>query len=78
MLSHDECDIIINENINNKTYKENSLNNKLIHDYSGGEVFDVNPNNDSIDILNQKTYEIIEQYYFYLKEFDYCRIVIKF
>ena len=35
LLSHDECDIIINENINNKTYKENSLNNKLIHDYSG-------------------------------------------
>ena len=71
LLSYDECDIIIDENINNKTYKENSLNNKLIHDYSGGEVFDVNPNNDSIDILNQKTYEIIEQYYFYLKEFDY-------
>ena len=28
LLSTDECDIIIDENINNETYRENSLNNK--------------------------------------------------
>ena len=71
LLSSDECDIIIDENINNETYRENSLNNKLIHDYSGGMVCDVNPYKKSIDILNKKTYSIIEQYYFYLKDFNY-------
>jgi len=71
LLSPDECDIIIDENISNETYRENSLNNKLIHDYSGGMVCDVNPYEKSIDILNKKTFNIIEQYYFYLKDFDY-------
>ena len=50
LLSTDECDIIIDENINNETYRENSLNNKLIHDYSGGMGCDVNPYKKSIDI----------------------------
>jgi len=71
LLSADECDTIINENVNSKTYRENSLNNNLIHDYSGGIVCDVNPYEKSIDILNKKTFSIIEQYYFYLKDFDY-------
>ena len=71
LLSTDECDIIIDENVNNETYRENSLNNKLIHDYSGGMVCDVNPYEKSIDILNKKTFDIIEQYYFYLKDFNY-------
>ena len=53
LLSADECDTIINENVNSKTYRENSLNNKLIHDYSGGMVCDVNPYEKSIDILNK-------------------------
>ena len=73
LLSADECDTIINENVNSKTYRENSLNNNLIHDYSGGIVCDVNPYEKSIDILNKKTFSIIEQYYFYLKDFDYLK-----
>ena len=56
LLSADECDTIINENVNSKTYRENSLNNNLIHDYSGGIVCDVNPYEKSIDILTNKNF----------------------
>tara|TARA_B000000565_G_C23713297_1_gene350514 strand:- start:55 stop:726 length:672 start_codon:yes stop_codon:yes gene_type:complete len=71
LLSDEECDIIVYENIKNETYNENSLNEKLNISYSGGKVSNVNPYKKSIDILNKKTYEIIEQYYFYLKDFKF-------
>lgn len=71
LLSEKQCDIIINENIDSETYQENSLNTNLNIEYSGGKVCDVNPYKKSIDIINKKTYEIIEQYYFYLKEYNY-------
>tara|TARA_Y100000004_G_C8845466_1_gene382349 strand:- start:93 stop:770 length:678 start_codon:yes stop_codon:yes gene_type:complete len=71
LISPDECDIMIEENEYEKTYREKSTNINLIHQQSGGKTCDVNPNDKSIELANKYTTITILNYYKYLKSFDY-------
>ena len=71
LLSSEECDIIIQENEYEKTYRESSTGIDLIHRQSGGITNDLNPNDKSIEIVNKYTTITILKYYEYLKKFNY-------
>lgn len=70
LLSKDECDIIIQENEYEKTYRESSTGIDLIHRQSSGITSDLNPNDKSIEIINKYTTITILKYYEYLKNFN--------
>ena len=71
LLSHDECDIIIEGNKYEKKYREKSTNLNLKNEVSGGLTSDINPHDKSIDIVNKYTTITIIKYYEYLKKFNY-------